>query len=258
MVANRSRHHRQVALATLRTMRGKSAVRRLLRRAGWDIARWPLQGDAAGHARVAARIYHVDHVVDVGANFGQFARYLRTTGYKGPMTSFEPLPGASQALKQMAAKDPGWTIHDVALGGERATATLNVSESTVMSSLLRSNQNLTDRLPKGRTVQEVEVQVRPLTDYGDQLAGRSMLLKIDTQGYDLHVLRGAGSVLDRVSVLMLELAVIPNYDAADNLWMDSVEYVQDLGFELAGMFTIGRDAQYRAREMDGLFVRNLM
>lgn len=47
----------------------------------------------------------VDHIIDVGANKGQYALKMRSLGYQGKISSFEPLKKAFQILQKNAVKD---------------------------------------------------------------------------------------------------------------------------------------------------------
>jgi FkbM family methyltransferase len=51
-----------------------------------------------------------DHVLDIGANVGQFAFALRNADFKGTICSFEPNPFPRQQLANNAALDPHWQI----------------------------------------------------------------------------------------------------------------------------------------------------
>ena len=83
-------------------------------------------------ADVLAR-YRVDCVVDVGANRGQTGRRLRRLGYRGSIVSFEPVPRAFEELAREAANDRAWSVHQLALGREDGTTTMNVVPGTLSS-----------------------------------------------------------------------------------------------------------------------------
>ena len=81
-----------------------------------------------------------------------------------------------------------------------------------------------------------------------------LLLKSDTQGYDLEVLEGAAGVIDRVEALVVELSVTPIYDGAPHI-VEMLSHLRDLGFGVAGLFPIQR-RHLRVVEFDGLFIRS--
>ena len=79
----------------------------------------------------------IDLVLDVGANKGQFGLSLRNQiGYRGRIVSFEPLSEAFAELRRIAARDVAWSCHNLALGDETGSATINISANSHSSSLL--------------------------------------------------------------------------------------------------------------------------
>src|SRR4051812_45532738 len=109
------------------------AARRLVRRSGFDICRFP--GRQFGHLRqrvVSSR--GVTVVLDVGANRGQWGQEIRTWGYIGRLVSFEPGRDAFQYLARVAAADPRWEIRRVALGDRPRDVVLNVAGNAGASS----------------------------------------------------------------------------------------------------------------------------
>src|ERR1700722_12950325 len=72
----------------------KANVRKTLRHLGVEVLRWrPNSSPEAALARML-ELNHIDTVLDVGANEGQYALYLRELGDGGGILSFEPLAGA--------------------------------------------------------------------------------------------------------------------------------------------------------------------
>jgi hypothetical protein len=67
-----------------------------------------------------------------------------------------------------------------------------------------------------------------------------VLLKVDTQGFDLEVVEGAVKVLDRVRALQLEVPAKRVYDGMPPL-PRTLERLDELGFEVTGMFPVTRD-----------------
>src|SRR5215471_14850146 len=99
----------------------------------------------------------IDHVIDVGANVGQFAESIRYMRFRGPITSFEPVPEAFEALKTRMQSDEGWTGHNLAIGDSDAVADINVMSSSLFSSF---NHPVDDRDGANRVVRTCSVKVR--------------------------------------------------------------------------------------------------
>jgi hypothetical protein len=81
-----------------------------------------------------------------------------------------------------------------------------------------------------------------------------LYLKLDTQGYDPAVLAGAEKALSRVTALQTELSVKPVYEQMP-YYLDSIAHLEQLGFEITGLFPIARDNALRVIEFDCVMVQ---
>ncbi len=196
-------------------------------------------------------------VLDVGANAGQWAKGLRRAGYAGRIISFEPVSATYARLAKAAADDPEWHVHNWALGATDGTAEIHAGDR--LSSLLEpSDFGRSWRSRMGQMETET-IQVRRLESvFPEVTAGLSEVrafLKMDTQGFDLEVVRGAGAALDRVVGLQSEVACLPLYDGMPRLNEQLTSY-EAAGFETVGFFPVTQHAAtMRAIEMDLVMVR---
>lgn len=213
----------------------KAFAHRVLSAMGVSAVRYHQTYEANRAATLRRR--SIDLVIDVGANVGQYAMGLRQNGYAGRILSIEPLPDAFNRLERAMHRDPLWSGLNAAAGVESSRATLNVSADSVCSSLLEPSQTLLDAIPTARVVSTVQVNVLRLRDVllPDYT---KLLLKLDVQGFEREALAGAGSLLDRVDVLELELALQPSYESGYTLESALPELVK-LGFSVT---SIGRGA----------------
>jgi FkbM family methyltransferase len=195
----------------------------------------------------------IDVVMDVGANVGQFGKALRESGYRGRIVSFEPIASAFQALKKTAQGDSKWETNHCGLGAAAGVARLNVSELTVFSSILDSTSagSLHD---KRMSVDHVEESaIRTLDEVAAGIEG-TILLKVDTQGYERQVIEGGRQILPRLAGIMLELPVIHTYEG---VWQfhEAVKFMDDAGFVPAQITPVGYHTvdKVSAVEFDCLF-----
>jgi len=204
----------------------------------------------------------VNVVLDVGANRGQFGRSLRELGYRGRIVSYEPVSVNLAALREAADGDPEWLVEPVALGDVDSTTDIHVAAGAgKLSSLLDSNEfgrkrftNMRDEVATRETI-----QIRRLdTVCGRAVAGIDvprLFLKLDTQGYDLLALGGAGDRIGDVVALQSEVSCIPIYEGMPHLTQQIAAYEQ-AGFAAAGMFPVTWDKETLAViEFDVLMVR---
>jgi FkbM family methyltransferase len=230
-------------------------VRAQTRRVGFDVVRYPAAHDLAGHTRLLLEELHIDHVIDGGANVGQYARFMRQLGYKGRIISFEPVASTYDRLERAAADDPDWQPLRLALGSADGSVTINVTASSDMASLRNPARGA---FALGGTVRATEVvEVRRLDSLLDGLiacAKPRIFLKLDTQGYDTEALRGATAWLDRIEAIQTEVSMAPLYDGAPT-WLESMTLLADLGFVPSGMFPVTFHGGFRAIEFDLVAVR---
>ncbi len=205
--------------------------------------------------------YQINIVLDIGANKGQFAAELRTIGYEGKIISFEPILTVYEVLKERASNDPDWNVQNLALGRQNGEQKIWVSDASTFSSFLKSNswceQQFGNRAVGSR---EETVIVRRLDEVlnetVDNLDKARMYLKMDTQGYDLEVFIGLGSMSERVFALQSEVSVIPIYQDMTS-YRSSISFFEKAGFEIAGMYPVSTESSLlRIIEFDCFMVNS--
>jgi len=213
---------------------------------------------ARRHVSWLLRELRVDVVLDVGANRGQYADRLRRSGYRGRIVSFEPVPELVAALRDRAARDDRWQVHDYALGEEDGEAPINVVPESAVSSLLDASDFGKEWLPKMATSHTETIRVRRLADVLDEvtagLPDPRVFLKLDTQGFDLQAFRGAGDRVGELMGMQSEVSCVPIYDGMPRMAEQLTAYEQ-AGFELTGMFPVSRDRPtLRVIEFDAVMI----
>jgi FkbM family methyltransferase len=197
-------------------------------------------------------------VLDVGANEGQYARRLRGAGYGGRIVSFEPAGEICARLERAAAGDPAWEARHLALGEEDGEAQLNLAGNTWSSSLLPMGERHLRSAPESAYVGTETVPAARLDSIWPTLvAGDDRVwLKLDVQGYELHVLRGAEAVLDGIDAIQAEMSFVPLYEG-DVTWLALIDWLGQRGFRLAGLEPgFGDGYTGELLQADGIFIRD--
>lgn len=208
---------------------------------------------AAHRSRIVADA-GIARVIDVGANVGQYACALRHAGYEGDILSFEANPAAASRLRQAAAGDERWTIEGVALGSEPGSMPLHVTVDSLSTSLLVPSADEQYAF-MAEAPESVVVEVRTLDSFHLSEDGSCTLLKLDVQGYELEVLRGAASTLAEVTAVECELSLAQIYEG-QALIEDVVAHLRAAGFRpvcLSRGFT--DPTSHEVIQVDGLFLR---
>ena len=197
-------------------------------------------------------------VLDVGASVGLYAEAMRTAGFQGPIYSFEPLPKAFAALAARAKHDPAWTAVNVACGAEPSVLTIHQSQNSVSSSILSMTE--THRAADRASTyvgEDVPCEVITLDGYfGERDPAERFHLKIDVQGFEDRVLRGAKATLSRVDSIEMEISFTELYEEQAG-WHDLIGGLLE-DFELVDVRPGFRAHDYRLLQADVLLLRRCL
>lgn len=234
------------------------ALRRRLRAAGYDVVRLRDVHSLGEHLRVLFAQREIDCIVDVGALQGDYGSFVRELGYQGPIVSFEPAPASYAALARNCAADDSWTAYQFALGSRNEVRELNVTRSADFSSFLERTDYSAETFGAHSQVEtRAPVEVKRLDDIFDECVpadARRILLKTDTQGWDLEVIEGARGCLPRVVALQFEVSVNPIYHRMPG-YLDALQTVAEFGFALSDLVPVVRDGRHHVVEFDCVMVR---
>lgn len=195
-----------------------------------------------------------DGLLDVGANRGQFSLACRQCHPEVPIFAFEPIPREAGVFQQIHGKDPGIELLLTALGDTVGESMLHLSGSADSSSLLPIGAEQIRLFPHTLAVGSLSVAVNRLDDLQKKWkARRRLLLKLDVQGYELQVLRGAREVLKQCAFVYVECSEVPLYDG-QALRAEVEAFLVGQGFKLTGRYNPSM-ADGRLIQADYLFSR---
>jgi FkbM family methyltransferase len=186
----------------------RHAARQKLREIGFDIQSL----DTHKYKKIIIK-HGITLVLDVGAGNGQYGLYLRSLGFSGKIVSFEPQKQSYQHLEKRMKKDHNWTGENIALGYQSGTANLNIAGNFQSSSLLQMLPLHEHAAPSSATIGQENVIISTVNKKIRSYASREdrILLKIDAQGSEHNILRGAAGSLPDIIGLQFEASLVPLY-----------------------------------------------
>jgi FkbM family methyltransferase len=229
-------------------------VRRLSTEAGWASLRADLGAPsmAGGLLELRRKGVQPARILDGGACKGEWAALARRLFPQAQILMVEPQPRHAQHLQGLCAAQAGLQFAPVLLGpisGVQVDFTvLDDAGGGTGSSVLPENSDVPRHvLPLHTTTLDALVQAQGF--------GPPDLIKLDVQGYELEVLKGAGGCLEAGPVLLLELSVWP-YNQGSPLLADMLAWLAQRGFRSYDVL----DLSYRAMDhtlvqLDMLFLR---
>lgn len=180
-------------------------VKRIVNRLGIDIARLH---NSPSYTLCGITNLDVSTVIDIGANSGQFARYISTIFPKAKLYCYEPLPSPFSVLYDWALGQQGRVkVFNIALGEKESEADMYYHiEHSPSSSFLSSTTACETLYPFTKAQKTITVQISTLDEQliNVSLQG-SILVKMDVQGYEDRVIRGGRAILSKASACILEI-----------------------------------------------------
>lgn len=196
----------------------------------------------------------IDGILDVGANRGQFSLACRLAQPHVPIAAFEPIPAEAAMFRKVHGTQSQVILIETALGQSKGDATMHLSKSADSSSLLPIGKKQIELFGNTVEVGTIKVQVHRLDDFADYWTGRTrQLLKLDVQGYELNVLRGAAEALKSCVYVYAECSEVALYDG-QALRVDVQAFLAQHGFVMNGRYNEQLDGNELV-QADYLFIR---
>lgn len=180
---------------------------------------------------------NIKTVLDVGANKGQFAKLARAVFPDAAIYSFEPLPDCFDELKVVMPGDANFFCYNKAAGSSESTLEFFRSVHSPSSSFLQMEDLHKEAFPEsseGQVQQAIQVPVTTLDIfYNEVKPQKNILLKIDVQGFEAEVIKGANEMLAQVEVIVLEMSLQKLYKGQP-LFHDVYMMMYNHGFRYHG------------------------
>ena len=199
-----------------------------------------------------SRICTPKTVIDVGVGFGTPALYKAfPSAY---FVLIEPVEEYRSAIAKILAKYEG-TVHYKAVGQENKKIELDVDLDSLQKSSLFERTKLTTKAHR------IEKRMIEMTTLDDLLSPpgnleRPLILKIDTEGNELNVLKGASLLLESTDFVIAEASIAKRFESSYK-FDELITFMAEKGFKLFSVLFIrhSQRKEIRPRYADVVFAR---
>jgi FkbM family methyltransferase len=235
----------------------KKLVKSILKWYGYEIKKPNLREDHLLRRMKIIDANHIDTILDVGANTGQYGTIIRAIGFKGRIISFEPVSKSYQELLVNIKKDDHWTTLNYALGNREGSAVINIAGNSVSSSILDMLPSHLKHRPSSKYIDQELIEIHKLDTVIEDIKkdNETYLLKIDAQGYEYNILEGASAALTHIKGVQVEMPLEPLYNDERNM-CELITYLQNKGFRLISIEPGSVDLENgQMFQVDGIFIK---
>ena len=218
-----------------------------IRRSGRSLASYQLN--------LALKNYCKDFrsIIDVGANMGQFAIASSYVYRDAKIYSFEPVPDVFDILKENTKEINNITLFNKALGSKIGTLDFYRNAYSHASSALQIHENQKKLVPGTSDVTKITVTVDLLENFlNENNLDGPVLLKLDVQGFEKEVIKGAGDKIKDIDYILFETSFIEMYEG-EPLFEEMHEYLSSLGFKILAPVGFFQTSNFQIPQMDMLY-----
>jgi FkbM family methyltransferase len=163
-------------------------------------------------------------IVDVGGAFGEVTEFCAQEFPNAKILTFEPLSEYRPALEKIARRNKNIKTFQFAVGSQVGEITFNVHDDLVGSSLFQEVEGaVVDGKPRTVPMITLDKVIK------DESVASPYLIKVDVQGAELEVIKGASDVLKDTEVLILEVSLFAVFKSGPQFY-DIVLAMKERGF----------------------------
>lgn len=170
---------------------------------------------------------------DVGANVGQTYTEMRNKNHDAMIYCFEPSRSPYEALEEITRQDRLTKTFHTAVGEENGECLIQARNDSVWNKIVEI-----DNSSSGENIETVtKITVDHIIE--QEQIDNIYLLKTDTEGYDLFVLKGAYQALlkKRISFILTEVTFRSD-DKQRSHFSDIFEYLSSFGYNLICLYDL--------------------
>jgi len=187
--------------------------------------------------------------IDVGAYHGRWAQAFLNRVPEVSVLMIEGQKSKEERLKEMVASSPNHLAYEMALLGASDDVEVNFVQMETGSSVFEESSYFA----RTRTKEKLTRLDTLLNRHGDFKDADT--LKLDTQGYELEIMKGAENLLESVQVVMLEVSLVAVNKGAP-LIAEVMAFMTSHHFRLFDICSLIRRKDGVLWQVDLLFIRD--
>lgn len=193
--------------------------------------------------------FNPGNIIDIGAYVGNWTRLAKKTFPESNILMIEAQPDKIQSLEKVITEFPGTIMCKNCLLGPEKRDGVSFFLLETGSSVLYEQSDFSR--------EKVTYPMITLDDLMLEVGWfKADFIKLDVQGYELEVLKGAEKILQTAEVILMEVSLIKINQGAP-LVSEVLEFMEKRGFRLYDICSfIRRPSDNALWQSDMLFVRN--
>lgn len=189
----------------------------------------PLGIDFAYDIKYNIKNFKIKTIFDVGANIGESENYFSKHFKKSNIYCFEPTKNSFENLKNNIQGNHT-KCFNIGFGQEETTLTIEVYKNPELSSYNSFNESIFENEEK--VVEQIEITTLTNFCHSNQIDTID-LLKIDTEGFDLQVLKGAIELLNKDKISLIQVEASMNHENTFHVYFtDFINFLEPYRFEI--------------------------
>jgi len=192
-------------------------------------------------------------IFDVGANVGLTTIHFKSLFPLARVYSFEAVPSTCLTLASNLERSENVSWHNLALGAKDGICRIYLREDSQWNSLVPA----INKFLENQRGEAVDVRVTTIDNFmANHAIDKIDLLKIDTEGYEMEVLKGASGALERgvVRSVLLEVG-FDRQQLQHTHYIDIFTYLDEHGFRFEGLYEMSFDERNNIDFANALFYR---
>ncbi|WNM20245.1 FkbM family methyltransferase [Flavobacterium capsici] len=175
-----------------------------------------------------------NHIVDIGANHGTWTREVLTYFPDAQYTLLEPQERLKASLQDLLDSNSKITFHPVGAGSENGSFKFTIVDRDDSCSFRYSEK---EAIENG--FEQYDVQVVTLNEL---IKSNGLpipdIIKIDAEGLDIEVLKGANDFFGKTEMFMVEAGIVNK--SFDNSFLKLINYMDENGYRLFEITDLNR------------------